>query len=54
MGEVAEDMVDGTRCQCCGVFHTDIFKLKGKEPTSWAPQGFPWTCKNCTQEQSND
>ena len=40
MGEAAEDMLDGTVCECCGQFFDDI--LNGGEPP-----GFPRRCKSC-------
>lgn len=40
MGEAADDMLDGTVCQCCGEFFDDI--LSGES----AP-GFPRTCEAC-------
>jgi len=54
MGDVADDMLDGTCCQFCGVFHDDIMNVSDEEieksrekPIKWVPQGFPWTCKDC-------
>jgi len=49
MGEVAEDMLDGTCCQFCGVWHDDILNELLDE--NYMPQGFPWTCKECDDEQ---
>ena len=41
MGEIAEMMLDGTLCQCCGVY------LGNEEPS-----GFPETCEDCASEDS--
>lgn len=52
MGEYAEDLMDGTCCQYCGVFHDDVFKEPLDEP--FIPQGFPWTCSDCKEDDNND
>ena len=41
MGEYADDFIDGTVCQECGVFFDDI--LEGHEPP-----GYPRTCGKCS------
>ena len=41
MGEYADDLIDGTVCQECGVFFDDI--LDGHEPP-----GYPRTCGECS------
>jgi hypothetical protein len=51
MGEVADDMLDGTCCQFCGVYHPEIFE--GDSSKFFIPQGFPWTCNEC-EEDDND
>lgn len=48
MGEVADDMIDGTCCQFCGVWHPDI--LATKEGEVFTPQGYPWTCDGCKDD----
>lgn len=35
MGEIADMMLDGTLCSCCGVY------LEGE------PEGFPQDCEDC-------
>lgn len=50
MGQVAEDMLDGTCCQFCGVWHTEIFN---DDTFIFTPQGFPWTCPDCEGEDAN-
>ena len=54
MGEIAEMMLDGTMCECCGVWHDDILAnveggdKDGKGGTvEFTPQGYPWTCSDC-------
>jgi len=43
MGEVADDMLDGTCCQVCGEWQPDIMGMAddgpGDSPVEWAPQG---------------
>lgn len=41
MGQVAEDMVDGTCCQYCGCFFVD------NEDGSLYTHGFPVVCWDC-------
>lgn len=38
MGDVADMMLDGTLCQCCGVYLGE-------------PQGYPVTCEECEQDE---
>ena len=40
MGEAAEDILDGTVCECCGEFFDDT--INGNEPP-----GFPRRCQSC-------
>ena len=40
MGEAAEDILDGTVCECCGEFFDDI--INGEEQP-----GFPRRCRSC-------
>lgn len=41
MGEAAEDILDGSCCQVCGVWFVDVLIEKKKPP------GFPRTCLYC-------
>lgn len=55
MGEAAEDLLDGTCCQFCGVWNDEILELaaeigEGAELPVWEPPGFPWTCAGCREE----
>lgn len=43
MGEVAEMMLDGTLCQCCGIY------LDDDETDEEPGNGYPITCKSCKQ-----
>lgn len=50
MGEVADDMLDGTVCQYCGVWHDEIMAMEPSaddKPIPWEPPGYPWTCGGC-------
>lgn len=47
MGEVADDILDGTVCQHCGVFFDDI--LAGEEPP-----GYPRSCPECEAAELDD
>ena len=51
MGEVADDMLDGTCCQFCGVWNQDIEdrigRADGKEVIEFVPPGHPYTCPEC-------
>ena len=48
MGQIAEDMSDGTTCQWCGMFFED--KSKPKELQT---HGYPVVCKGCARGYSN-
>lgn len=57
MGEVADDMLDGTCCQSCGVWNDDLVKSgegwqEGDPPRPWSPPGYPWTCPDCKAENA--
>ena len=58
MGEVADDMLDGTCCQYCGEWHPDIMAMAddgpGDSPVEWSPQGYPYTCPGCAKEQGTE
>lgn len=41
MGEIADAMLDGTLCQCCGTLLVDPDE---------EPPGFPQTCGGCDSE----
>jgi len=48
MGEIAEMMLDGTLCECCGV-------ALGGPGTDYEPQGFPQYCsKQCAEDRGAD
>lgn len=59
MGEIADDMMDGTMCQC-GVINDDLLAHMqkhapggGRVDVPWEPPGFPWTCPDCRREHAN-
>ncbi|HUS89756.1 MAG TPA: hypothetical protein VMW91_10450 [Desulfosporosinus sp.] len=47
MGQIAEDMIDGTCCQWCGMYFDD-----GSDnlPT----HGYPVVCKECGKDYSDE
>lgn len=54
MGDVADDMLDGTCCQVCGEFNADLLAhLEKHSPgggectVPWEPPGYPITCGGC-------
>ena len=47
MGEVAEDMCDGTACQLCGQYFQDP-----KDEDQLYVHGYPVTCKECYNQLS--
>ena len=44
MGEIADDMLDGTTCSECGAFFDDV--VNGEDPP-----GYPRLCVACAQEE---
>jgi hypothetical protein len=46
MGEIAEDMIDGTVCQTCGCFMQDVIDCAEKGDI-WDAPGYPRTCEAC-------
>jgi len=50
MGEVSEMMLDGTLCQCCGVYMgltPDTHVIE--ECETWESCGYPQTCEDCEE-----
>lgn len=47
MGEIAEDMIDGTACELCGQYFED----PKNENTAYA-HGYPVVCADCWSELS--
>lgn len=41
MGEIAEDMIDGTSCSMCGVYFNDT-------------HGYPVACSSCWKEMTKE
>ena len=48
MGEMADDIIDGTVCQECGMFFRDVFAGEYMD----AP-GYPRTCNECDTKSSH-
>ncbi len=47
MGEVAEMMLDGTLCQCCGD------DLGEPDDDDFEPAGYPITCSDCIEHNQD-
>ncbi len=58
MGEISESMLDGTFCDCCGVFLEEhVIKANGgkiKGNVILEAPGFPITCEDCLQEEEEE
>ena len=48
MGQIADDMLDGTCCQWCGMYFEDK-----KNPNELPVHGYPVVCKDCAKSYSN-
>lgn len=51
MGEIAEDMIDGTVCELCGCFFAGEQKPGENRPLLFT-HGFPAVCWECWQRLS--
>ena len=49
MGQIAEDMADGTCCQWCGMYFEDK-----DNPDILPTHGCPAVCKDCAKGYSNE
>jgi len=47
MGEVAEDMIDGTCCSYCGQYFCDPEKLDENDQPMLYTHGYPVVCEDC-------
>lgn len=47
MGEIAEMVLDGTLCQCCGALMEDLKPEHGNKLK--VPPGYPRSCDNCKE-----
>lgn len=57
MGQIAEDMMDGTLCQSCGALNDDFIAAGEKQApnggvVNWDPPGHPITCAACRRENA--
>ena len=50
MGEIAEDMIDGTCCQLCGMYFIEIDKKSGNEYLY--THEYPVVCWDCWDDLS--
>jgi hypothetical protein len=57
MGEIANAMIGGEMCACCGVYlepkekvYTQASGKKIKMPADGSPAGFPVYCKDCYKD----
>ncbi len=55
MGEIADQMLDGTMCQVCGEWMPDFITFlevnsdeNGVVTKEWDPPGYPQTCTGCS------
>ena len=49
MGEIADDMIDGSSCSLCGCYFKDP---DSKEPKGYS-HGYPVYCKDCWEPDCN-
>jgi hypothetical protein len=49
MGDIAEQMLNGTLCQCCGTLMEDLIQ-EGTNVLK-EPPGCPRTCEDCNNEE---
>jgi hypothetical protein len=50
VGDIAELMLDGTLCQCCGSVMEDLIPTDGGNILKDAP-GYPRTCSDCAPKK---
>jgi hypothetical protein len=50
MGEIAEDMMDGSCCELCGQYFEHSKKKKNGEPIGIYVHGYPATCWECWED----
>lgn len=48
MGEIADDMLDGTTCSLCGMF------FKGKKEDELYSHGYPVVCWKCWKDLTKE
>lgn len=53
MGEIAEMMLDGTLCSCCGAFMEENFDLSSPI-TATLPPGIPMMCAGCADDERRE
>jgi len=49
MGQIAEDMIDGTCCSWCGMYFEDK-----ANPDKLPSHGYPVVCKDCGKDYSDE
>lgn len=47
MGEVAEDMIDGSCCALCGCYFQDTGSSKDEDSPLVFSHGYPVACRSC-------
>ncbi len=52
MGEIADDMIDGTSCSLCGCYF--IKEIDDKDPERLYTHGYPVVCWDCWDELTKD
>lgn len=53
MGEIAEERINGIRCEFCGVFMEDVMEKVKKDDWSMLdnPPGYPRYCEDCKDDE---
>ena len=53
MGEIAEERINGIRCEFCGVFMEDVMEKIKKDDWSMFdnPPGYPRYCEDCKEDE---
>lgn len=49
MGDIADMMLDGTLCECCGAVMEDLLPTDGSNVLK-PPPGYPRRCTDCLGE----
>jgi hypothetical protein len=50
MGEIADDIIDGSCCALCGQYFAKEMNVDGADVPVMYEHGYPVACKDCYQE----